>query len=158
MGSSLDLVIRSTDLAGDSVARSFQVTVAPDDPGDLDGDGLPDAWERQYFSGIEGQNGDDDSDHDNQTNREEYIYDTRPNDFTSRLVLEIGRSGAASHRLQWQSSAARRYTLQQTGSLASGTWESTPGGTLPGTGAQMGETISDVASGERQFRLLVEIP
>lgn len=158
VGSSLDLVIRSTDLAGDSVARSFQVSVTSDDPGDLDGDGLPDAWERQHFSSIEGQDGDDDSDNDNQTNREEYVYDTRPNDFSSRLALEIGRSGAASHRLQWRSSAARRYTLQHTGSLARGAWESTPAGTRQGSGAQMGETISDSASGERQFRLLVEIP
>lgn len=45
---------------------------------DLDGDGLPDWWEVNYFGSITEQSGSDDYDHDGYTNLQEYASGTDP--------------------------------------------------------------------------------
>lgn len=157
-GTTLALVIRSTDAADNSIVRTFPVSITSGDPLDTDGDRLPDAWELQFFPDIAGQDGDDDGDHDNTTNYEEFVYDTLPNDFLSRQVLQIVRTSPGEHSLAWSSSTARRYRLQTTSSLPNGPWVDMPAAPRLGTGGNMSEAIPDAASGERQFRLLVELP
>lgn len=46
---------------------------------DMDGDGLPDSWEQEYFQNLD-YDLDDDSDKDGLTNKEEFEYKTNPND------------------------------------------------------------------------------
>lgn len=46
---------------------------------DLDGDGLPDAWEREHFNSTTAQDGDGDPDSDGLSNEEEYDLGTDPN-------------------------------------------------------------------------------
>ncbi|MCD4666447.1 hypothetical protein K8R47_01405 [archaeon] len=45
---------------------------------DLDGDGLPDSWELNYFNSITTQDGSEDNDNDGYSNREEFLSDTDP--------------------------------------------------------------------------------
>lgn len=47
---------------------------------DLDGDGLPDAWETEHFTGIDAQNGTGDPDADGLNNTRENALGTDPND------------------------------------------------------------------------------
>ncbi len=49
--------------------------------GDSDNDGLPDAWEIQYFGSITAQNGSGDPDLDGKTNFQEYQNGTDPTDY-----------------------------------------------------------------------------
>lgn len=66
------------DLAGNADATSFVVRVLPvAPPGDSDADGLPDAWEVQYFGGLL-QNATGDPDSDGLPNLQEYLGGTHP--------------------------------------------------------------------------------
>ena len=58
-------------------------TVAASIPGDVDGDGLLDAWEITYFTNITAQNGTGDPDLDGYTNEQEETAKSKPNDITS---------------------------------------------------------------------------
>lgn len=64
------------------------------DRGDIDGDGMPDAWERQHF-GNTASNGDDDTDGDGMSDAGEYIAGTDPTNAASvfRLEIETGQGG-----------------------------------------------------------------
>ena len=157
-GTSLGLTIRSTDAAGDSAVRTFPVFVSSGDQDDVDGDGLPDAWELQYFPTITGQHGGSDSDGDGDTDFQEYVYDNSPIDEESMQLVRIQRSGADAHIVGWTSNPTRLYRLQMTSSLAGGPWVDAPGGVRIGTGANMVEIVPDGVEEERHFRVLVEVP
>jgi hypothetical protein len=58
-----------------SAANPLTVTLPP---ADLDHDGLPDAWELQYFGGLTAQDGFGDPDHDGRPNLQEYQLGTDP--------------------------------------------------------------------------------
>jgi alpha-tubulin suppressor-like RCC1 family protein len=47
-------------------------------PDDLDGDGLPDIWEIQWFGRVDSQTGSQDADGDKVTTRDEYLHGTNP--------------------------------------------------------------------------------
>ena len=141
-GSTIDLVLRSTDSEGEMVERTFVLNVISDDPDDADGDTLPDSWELQYFPNIAGQNAQDDSDGDGLTNLEELIYDTLPNDPASVLGLEVLTTGGGNaHTVQWNSSDQCQYRLQSSTTLEPGSWIDTPAGQRTGTGGTMSESF-----------------
>jgi hypothetical protein len=77
---------------------------------DSDADGLPDAWEMQYFGTLAyGPN--DDPDHDGLSNYQEYIAGTNPNDANSVLrVTEINLANGQAN-LTWNSVAGKTYTI-----------------------------------------------
>lgn len=78
--------------------------------GDTDEDGLPDAWEMQYF-GTLNYGPSDDPDHDGLSNYQEYIAGTNPNNANSVLrVTEITSAGGQVH-LTWNSVAGKTYTI-----------------------------------------------
>ncbi|MFT5109507.1 MAG: hypothetical protein ACI9UA_005156, partial [Pseudoalteromonas tetraodonis] len=158
VGSNISLVVSSTDAGGESTQRSFALQLLSDNPDDLDDDGLPDAWELQYFTDIDGQDDGDDSDGDGQSNLDEWLFVTLPNDAASLFLLQIEHSGAESTRLSWPSSSGRSYILQSTGAMKTGAWTPTAAGGRSGTGATMSEVVPNDTNGERQFRLMVELP
>lgn len=86
----------ATTLAGDDDSDTFSnldeylagtdpnnILVTPDD---MDGDGLADAWEIQYFTNITAQNGSGDPDGDGLTNEQEETASSNPNDDEDGLL------------------------------------------------------------------------
>ncbi|MCL4177929.1 MAG: hypothetical protein KJ072_09310 [Verrucomicrobia bacterium] len=84
---------------------------------DSDGDGLPDAWEQQYFGSPTGANATDDSDGDGATNLEEFHAGTNPQDEQSRFAvvnIEMMETGIL---VEWSSETGRRYRVKRAASL-----------------------------------------
>lgn len=85
---------------------------------DVDGDGLPDAFEYEFFRSIDGGNPTDDSDGDGATNLEEYQADTDPTDALSRLSIDSLEEVAGLIRVQVNPSSPNRvYRLYQSDDL-----------------------------------------
>lgn len=84
---------------------------------DGDGDGLPDAWEQQYFGSATGAEPGDDSDGDGASNEEEYRAGTNPRDGQSRFAVVNISVVAAGVLVEWSSESGRRYTVRRSESL-----------------------------------------
>ncbi len=113
---------------------------------DSDGDGLPDAWEMQYFGTLNyGPN--DDPDHDGLSNYQEYLAGTNPNDANSVLrVTDIG-AGSGQVHLTWNSVAGKTYTIYSASTLEG---PYTPVLTMPSAGD--GQTSTNLTgSASAQF-------
>lgn len=68
------------DTDGDFISDSQDpFPLDPNRPTDFDGDGLPDAWERQHFTSIDAQDGNGDPDADGLNNTRENQLGTDPN-------------------------------------------------------------------------------
>lgn len=156
-GTSLDLIVRTTDPAGDFSERAFTIQVTSDNPADLDNDKLPDAWELTYFASLATQRGDDDSDADGSSNYEEFLYDTIPNDPFSKLAFEI-IPGDDRYTVRWFSSRRRSYQLQSSLTLEPDAWTNTQNGQRIGIDNLMGETFAVADFSKRHFRLVIETP
>ncbi|MEM7395218.1 MAG: proprotein convertase P-domain-containing protein [Verrucomicrobiota bacterium] len=90
---------------------------------DTDADGLPDAWELQYFGNLSA-GPDDDPDNDGHSNLEEFMADTDPGNSASVFKLELNRS--PDHQMQkllFNGSVNRMYTVQWRASLMQGQWQ-----------------------------------
>jgi hypothetical protein len=86
---------------------------------DLDGNGLPDAWERLYF----GRTGIDpfaDPDGDGLNNLAEHKAGTNPNDFQSQFkFIRITRQGGGA-LLEWSSVTNRSYSILRSSEILTG--------------------------------------
>ena len=79
---------------------------------DADGDGLADAWEQQYFGGLNANPGDD-PDGDGMNNLREFRAGTNPTDAQSLLeIVELSKlpNGVS---VRWSSQAGRRYNIRR---------------------------------------------
>jgi hypothetical protein len=85
-------------------------------PEDSDGNGLPDAWELQYF-GIIGVDPGDDLDGDGMSNRQEYLAGTNPNDSESRFAVVEVTAVPGGVRIEWSSEPGRTYRIRRAASL-----------------------------------------
>lgn len=86
---------------------------------DLDGNGLPDAWERLYF----GRSGIDplaDPDGDGLNNLEEYKAGTNPNDFQSQFRFIRITSQTQGVFLEWASVTNRSYSVLRSPDILTG--------------------------------------
>ncbi len=82
-------------------------------PEDLDGDRLPDAWERSFWSSTDVVNNRNaDSDGDGLTNEQEAIAGTDPKDPNSSLRLLADRAGTGRVDLRWRSVPGRTYRVR----------------------------------------------
>src|SRR6185312_6441414 len=77
---------------------------------DSDGDGLPDAWETQYF-GTLAYGANDDPDHDGLSNYQEYIAGTDPGNANSVLRVTDINAASGQVNLTWNSVAGKTYTI-----------------------------------------------
>lgn len=92
---------------------------------DRDRDGLPDAWEEEYFGRIDEPRAlpELDSDTDQLTNLQEWISGTSPVDPASYLrVTRIFQAGEGVH-LEFVAIAGKTYTILFREGLVAGTWQ-----------------------------------
>ncbi|MCU0857856.1 MAG: hypothetical protein MUC65_05560, partial [Pontiellaceae bacterium] len=82
---------------------------------DSDEDGMPDAWEIEYFGGD--ADPDDDPDHDGQSNLEEFIAGMDPTDPDSHFGVEDMVDSIGGMVIRWQSVSNRTYGVYWTGVL-----------------------------------------
>jgi hypothetical protein len=79
---------------------------------DLDGDGIPDAWETVHFGGTGMASGSTDSDGDGASDLEEFLAGTDPKDPASKLAISaVAQTGPETVTLTWPAVAGRTYTI-----------------------------------------------
>lgn len=123
------------DFSGEAYLRPPSIG-AHEITGDLDRDGLSDAWELRHFRGTNATNGGvaEDADGDRFRDLWEFVAGTDPTNTASRLALR-GRVVSEGIRLSWPSTAGRTYALyRSTNPLASSGLTLLTGG-LPATPA-----------------------
>ncbi len=137
------------------VPGSYAGGTDPEPDGDLDDDGIPDAWETA--NGLNPNNPADaaaDSDADGFSNRDEYITGTNPRSGTSFFRATVSPGGGQNPggiTLTWNSIPGKTYTILATQDLAQ---PFLPIGTV--TGAAGGQTSHVVSlSAGRFFKLSV---
>jgi hypothetical protein len=94
---------------------------APNTSPDLDGDGMPDAWEIANGTDPLVADGTADPDGDGMGNRDEYRAGTDPQSAASRLKLDIVWESDVV-RLSFTAAAGRRYAILFKDDLSSATW------------------------------------
>jgi hypothetical protein len=105
-----------------------------EDQRDIDGNGIPDAWEIYYFGGINVRSSYDDFEPDGVSNFHEYIAGTDPTDAESRPLLGIRTTDdkVEVYFLTIEAYGAgylgksRFYTLESRPDLVLGAWEEIP--------------------------------
>ncbi|HSA17103.1 MAG TPA: thrombospondin type 3 repeat-containing protein [Kiritimatiellia bacterium] len=101
---------------GVSMRNSEQVPVVRADPlADVDGDGLPNWWEEQYFGGPTNATPLADSDYDGLPNQDEMAAGTDPTSRLSCLQLEgsVLPDAVDGFVIRWQSVTGRTYSIQR---------------------------------------------
>jgi hypothetical protein len=91
---------------------------------DADGDGLPDAWEIQYFGSINDPRAtpNADPDGDGFTNLQEYYAGTDPLDANSLLKINSVNVAAGTAAIRFNAVAGRTYSILYHGPLPNGSW------------------------------------
>ena len=87
---------------------------------DIDADGLPDAFELQYYGNSTNGTPNANSDGDDLTDREEFIAGTLPDSGASTFVVSNAPPSPAGHVLVWNALRGRVYSVEWTDDLASG--------------------------------------
>ncbi|HVY69138.1 MAG TPA: hypothetical protein VHH73_04385 [Verrucomicrobiae bacterium] len=148
----------ATDLvSGDDNLTSdiFYVRLTDSTTGDSDGDGLPDAWETQYFGSLS-RDGSGDFDGDGQSDRAEYLAGTDPARADSALRCTITTSAPSGWQLQWSSVPGKTYHVQSRADLGAGAWADL-GGNVTATTAVSTTLVSPNAGEATTFYRVVVV-
>lgn len=128
-------------------------TVSDDPLADTDGDGLTDAWERQYFGDL-ARDGSGDFDGDGVTDREEFQAGTSPTNRTDVLRFTGVRLEGGSCVLTLPAVPGRSYTVQVRDASGDGAWQRLsdvpPGATA--TEVEVRDTLQP--AGARLYRIV----
>jgi hypothetical protein len=122
--SNYNFYINNLELTGGSAGLSTSDTAtiirAPSAQPDQDDDGLPDAWETQYFSNATNASASADSDGDGLSNYKEFLLGTHPLNGESLLVMDYRDmpQTATSHSISWQTIGGRSYWIEYTDDLS----------------------------------------
>jgi hypothetical protein len=120
-GASITLQLRSSfdsPTDGTPVVLTQTLTL----PQDSDQDGLPDAWETQYFGNSTSGSGTADTDGDGMINTDEFVAGTDPTDALS--VLKVVLNATNSALLHFVAQTNRGYTVQYQTNLQGTIWRS----------------------------------
>jgi hypothetical protein len=121
---------------------------------DLDGDGLPDAWERQHGLDFATPNAGGDDDGDTHANRVEYAWGSHPTNRSSHPRSEATTAPDGRLRLRFPSSIGRNYRLEGSDDL--GTWQS-EGPATAGTGNEL-DLLTPAGSTYPFWRVRASLP
>ncbi|HXT41885.1 MAG TPA: lamin tail domain-containing protein [Candidatus Angelobacter sp.] len=124
-------------------------------PGDTDGDGLPDAWEVQYFGSISDPRAtpNADPDGDGFTNLQEYLAGTSPVDVSSVLKIDAVNVGTSSTAIQFAAVAGKTYSIVYRDDIGSGVWLKLAD--VPGQASNGEVTVNDPGTVNVRFYRLV---
>jgi hypothetical protein len=143
--------------AGNKAIKLDDVTFGPPGAGDLDGDGIPDAWEMQWSGTATGVQANADQDGDTLTGGEEYILDYDPIS-ASNSPFALTDLATGSFSLTFGATAASRvYTVDYNADLTNGTaWAELVSGAAGSNGVV---TITDTNDAiRRSYRVRVHTP
>ncbi len=121
---------------------------------DSDGDGLPDAWE--IANGLDRFNAADaaaDKDGDGQTNMQEYIAGTDPQNGASFLVATPSPAAGGGCVIHFIARAGHSYTVQWRTDLAAGVWQKLTDVAAPGSDTPV--DVTDATANPQRFYRLV---
>ena len=123
---------------------------------DADGDGLPDAWEIQYFGSINDPRAtpNADPDGDGFTNLQEYYAGTDPLDPNSLLKINSVNVAAGTAAIHFNAIAGRTYSILYRGDLQNSSWLKLVD--IPAQGSTGVVTVNDpnIGSAVRFYRLV----
>lgn len=133
-------------------------TIAPG--ADTDGDGIADAWEQQRFGNLTTADATSDTDHDGQSDLQEYLADTNPNDAADKLVITdyLTTPGGAFATVTWKSTPTRCYFIQKSPELTAPAWLDSGLGIISPDGASTTRGFADTNAPMRFYRLQVVKP
>ncbi|HTG44413.1 MAG TPA: hypothetical protein VK633_07755 [Verrucomicrobiae bacterium] len=124
---------------------------------DSDADGLPDAWEIQLTGTLTSMAGHTDTDHDGQTNLQEYLAGTDPfdpGDFVGPLRLNVNPTVST---LSFPSKAGFLYRVEQRAAFGYGAWSPVSPAPIVGTGSLISIELGN-NSGTPLFYRVVAYP
>jgi hypothetical protein len=116
---------------------------------DTDSDGLPDVWEQANGTSVFIPDADDDPDGDGQTNQQEYIAGTHPNDSASSLKVTSMSYDNGVVVLKFAAISNRTYAVQTRATLSTGSWQ--PLATVPASPTTYTVTVTHTNSGVSRF-------
>ncbi len=125
---------------------------------DSNGNGLPDAWEMQVAGSLTVLSANADTDHDGQTDLEEYLSGTNPldpNDFVGPLHLAVTQQG---RQLEFATKKDRVYRIEQRSALGYGVWLPAAAASIVGTGADVNVTLEHDSANISFYRLVAYPP
>jgi hypothetical protein len=113
-----NVLLRASDREGHIAAGNIFSVLSSED---RDGDGLPDAWETQFF-GSAAASGRDDPDRDGQDNLAEFRAGTDPNDPASATRIQSVSVRGRDLVIRFTGVRGKFYRLEWAEDLARGTW------------------------------------
>lgn len=157
------------DRTGGAFGNNYEVSIASicyDQSGgylpkgaDLDDDGMPDAFEYQYFQSLTDSLPGDDPDGDGKTNYEEYVGDTDPTDDSSLFsVSGIGEVEGKFRMILDGTSAERQYCFYHSDDLGvADEWEPIVGPVF-GTGGELIFSDPEMLEDRGFYRVRIDVP
>lgn len=123
---------------------------------DSDGDGMDDAWEITHFGNLS-RDGSGDSDNDGQTDLQEFMAGTDPNNNQSLLAItQLTTTPGVGFSIQWLSVPGKYYRVQYNDTLSPAGWKNL-GADVLANGSSTSVTDSTVPQSAQRFYRVIAL-